>query len=330
MMIRTPWKGLAPALALCCAAAMGACERGAHVQPTVSRAVLTTPASSPEAFINTDFSTCGQPLGENPNPAPANAAQLAAALHGVHVGTRTVQNGASLFPELVPGNEPLGHYVMIFDMNTGQGMVYEERAASFTENAFARLFPPPAEGAPGIANFYCGGVRYSAFRDDFVKVSNDPAAGLRALRQVSGVQFGDQSIRDAWTAFHQSGFFSVPRQQHYVTVAYYDVTVGTARPAGSTHDQVRWDMVARYRGSASTGDGEPITGTEGGFYQPVQMADGRIFLVGGQTEVACNGVLTDKGGNYLYDETASPTTDVLYTKVVVGPFRAPATTSSGG
>jgi hypothetical protein len=106
-------------------------------------------------------------------------------------------------------------------------------------------------------------------------------------------------------------------------MAYFDVSVGVVRPAGSTVDQVRWDMVARYRGSGSTGNGPAINGTEGGLFQAVRMTNGALFLVGGQVEVACNGpiVQTPVG---VYDETASPDTDLRYTKIVIGPLPAAA------
>jgi hypothetical protein len=307
---------------LLCAAALAACDgRAGHLQPTVARGLAANLAPSPEAFASTEFEACAQPAGENPAPEHANPAQLAALLHGVWVGERTVQDGSSQVPEIVPGQEPPGHYVMVFDMASGQGMVFEERGTNVQQNAFAQLLPAAPPGAPTVTNFYCGGVRYSAFRDRFVKVSNNPAAGLQALQQVTGVPVAGGSIHNAFQALHQAGYFGLPRQQSYVTMAYYDVSVTQTRPAGSAVDQVRWDMVAQYRGSASTGNGPVINGTEGGLFQAVRMTGGALALVGGQVEVACNGpIVQTPAGPIVYDETASPDTDLRYTKIVIGPL----------
>jgi hypothetical protein len=311
---------------LFCAAALAACDgRAGHLQPTVSRGLAANLAPSPEAFASTEFPACAQPAGENPAPVHANAAQLSSLLHGVWVGERVVQDGSSQVPEIVPGQEPPGHYVMVFDMASGQGMVFEERGTNIQQNAFAQLLPAPQPGAPAVTNFYCGGVRYSAFRDRFVKVSNNPAAGLQALQQVTGVPVAGGSIHNAFETLHQAGYFSLPRQQSYVTMADFDVSVSVVRPAGSTVDQVRWDMVARYRGSGSAGDGaEPTHGTEGGLFQAVRMTNGSTVLVGSQVEVACNGTVpsSEQVNLSVYDETQSPDTDLRYTKIVVGPLAA--------
>lgn len=307
--------------ALLCAAALGACDgRAAHLQPTASRSLEATPAESPEAFISTEFEACGEPAGANPSPRHASAAHLSDLLHGVWVGERTVEDGSSQIPEIVPGEEPPGHYVMVFDMKSGQGMVFEERGTNVESNAFAELLPPAEEGAPAVTNFYCGGPRYSAFRDRFVKVSNHPAAGLKALEEVTGAPVGGGSIHDAFAILHEAGYFGQPREESYATMAYYDVTVTPLRTEGSEVDGVRWDMVAQYRGSASTGDGEVLTGTEGGWFEAVELTDGSVALIGGQVEVACNCIIVQTPHTLAWDETESPDTDLRYTKIVIGPF----------
>jgi hypothetical protein len=148
---------------------LAACEPDRKVLPSV--------AASDAAFLSTSFAACDEEVGSNPSPRSVDGASLATVLHGTWVAQRTVRNGRSQYPALVPGREPNAHHILVLDTRAGVGLQYEERGPAVAANAFAQMLPAPA-GAMGITYLHCGGAQFGAFRDQYVKVSDDPAAGL--------------------------------------------------------------------------------------------------------------------------------------------------------
>lgn len=281
---------------------------------------------TPEQFVSTRFEECGTEAAANPQPVAVDDSAFARLLHGVWVGYRTVKDGRSLEPHLTPGLEPKSHYVLILDTRAGQGIAYDERGAGVAENAFGVLLPQAPSGGPQIVYFYCGGELFRPFRDDFIKVSDDPADGLRAMARVTGVAVGDSSISAAWRALRQADFFTRPRDGAYLNTAYYTVTTGAGQGG------VRWDMVGEYRGSpAKFPQGQPLRGPEGGVFSGVSTEAG-AYLVGREVQVSCFGDSkmipqhTQGGGsNVLSRKTDTPPADTMgkvsYTKIVIGPLR---------
>lgn len=287
-------------------------------------------AVSPEKYVSTGFDDCGTRAAANPRPVAVSDSAASTLLHGVWVGYRTVKDGMSLEPNLTPGLEPKSHYVLILDTRAGEGIAYDERGSAVTENAFGVLLPRGPAGGPRIVYFYCGGELFKPFRDDFIKVSDDPADGLRAMARVTGVAIGDSSISAAWAALREANFFTRPREGAFLNTAYYTVTVRGGQ------NGVRWDMVGEYRGSpAKYPQGQPRSGLEGGVFSGVSTASGD-YLMGSELHIPCYGdpaptpVHTQGAGGFSVspapgrgtNATASADTMglVRYSKIVIGPF----------
>jgi hypothetical protein len=286
---------------------LAACEPDKKVLPRV--------AATDAAFVTTGFEACDEEAVSNPNPRSVSGAGLATLLHGTWVAHRTVRDGKSMYPQLVPGNEPNAHHILVLDTKAGVGLQYEERGTSVASNAFAQILPAP-DGAPGMTYLYCGGKEFSAFRDRYVKVSNDPADGLRALAQVTGQPVGGGSIGAAWQTLRDAGFLTGSRNGNLITAALYSVTTGQVQRPGTQLTDARWDMVGEYRGSpAKFAQGQPSTGMEGGVFQGVTTAQGSYF-VGGDVMVSCYGLAaTAEPAAETYQQ--SP---IIYDRIVIGPF----------
>jgi hypothetical protein len=221
-------------------------------------------------------------------------------------------------PHLVRGREPAGHYVMILDMRVGQGIAYEERGPDLRENAFERLLPAPTPNSPRIVQLYCGGSRFSAFRDEFTKVSDDPRDGRGALEQVTAIRFGDGSLRDAWEALTRDDFFVRPHGRSIVTGAFYVITTAQVEGADSGDVAVRWRMLGEYRGSpAKFTGGQPVSGVESAVFSGVATPAGTYWVA----EAAVNTALAigTPGAVDAARAEASTTADQTYTRMVIGP-----------
>jgi hypothetical protein len=303
---------------------LAACEPDRKVLPRV--------AATEAAFLNTRFDACDEQMGSNPSPRSVDGAGLSTVLHGTWVVQRAVRDGRSQYPELVPGREPDAHHILVLDMKAGVGLQYEERGPGVAANAFAQMLPAPA-GAIGITYLHCGGKQFGAFRDQYVKVSDDPAAGLRALARHTGYAIGEGSIAAAWQTLRDAGVFTRTPGGSLVTAAFYpSVSTGQAQQAGTGLNSARWDMVGEYRGSpAKFAHGQPATGTEGGVFEGVSTAQGDYF-VGGEIAVACYGVSPDLTPSLAPSSSKAASTGtaaarqtfqqspLIYDKIVIGPL----------
>lgn len=281
---------------------------------------------SPEQFVSTDFQECDSagPVAGNPAPASVDDSAFAEVLHGVWVGHRTVRNGRALEPELGYDREPPAHYVLIFDSRKGEAFAFEERGPAIPANAFARLVPRTTRGGPSIVYLYCGGGGVPEFRDEFVKVSGDPSAGLRALARVTGVSVPQRSISGAWHALREVDFYTRRRGGAHITAAYYTFTARNVPAGRGATPAFRWDMVGQYRGSPERfEEGQPVSGVEGGLFQGVTLAGGGLFAVAGDVDAHCGGPNALLGVAPEDDprvSTAAALSDMVYHKVVVGPL----------
>jgi hypothetical protein len=302
---------------------LAACEPDRKVLPSV--------AASDAAFLSTSFAACDEEVGSNPSPRSVDGASLATVLHGTWVAQRTVRNGRSQYPALVPGREPNAHHILVLDTRAGVGLQYEERGPAVAANAFAQMLPAPA-GAMGITYLHCGGAQFGAFRDQYVKVSDDPAAGLRALARHTGLSIGEGGVAAAWQTLRDAGVFTRTPGGSLVTAALYpSVSTAQVQRAGTTLNDARWDMVGEYRGSpAKFAHGQPATGTEGGVFQGVSTAQGD-YLVGGDIAVSCYGVSPDLTPSRAPSSGPGPAgtasvrqtfqqSPLTYDKIVIGPI----------
>lgn len=282
------------------------------------------PAGSPEAFVATDFRVCDGERAGGPLPAArgVDEADFASLVHGVWVGSRVARDGRSLMPQLVQGREPPGHYVMIIDMHAGRGIAYEERGPEVRENGFERLLPAATPDAPRILQLYCGGNRFHAFRDEFVRVSADPAEGLRALAGVTGIGARGGSVQEVWNALTAADFFVRPRGQSVVTGAFYAITTGTVAGADPAIRAVRWRMVGEYRGTpAKFTGGQPVSGVESGLFTGVDTRAGTWLVAGAAVNTAL--AVTTPGAVDAARAEASAGADQTYTRMVIGPLPVP-------
>jgi hypothetical protein len=293
--------------------AAGACEPGKKASPPA--------AGTAEEFVSTGWEACDQENAASPASRDADTTRLDELLHGVWTGSRTVRDGRSLYPNLIPGKEPNSNYVLIFDMKTRQGLAFEELSPQIAVNAFSQALQA-SPGAPSITYLYCGSKDFSAFRDRFTKVSDDPADGLRVLARVTGQPVGEGSVADAWARLRGSGYLTRDRQTSVLTAAVYSISTAAVRQASGRTD-ARWDMVGEYLGSPSrSAGGEPASGAESGVFQQVAVGDDS-YLVARPMYLDCpilRDAATGAGGEPRGGE-ASVETPLRYTKVVIGPFK---------
>jgi hypothetical protein len=313
-------------------AAVQACDRdpkGPNVGAQGSRGAA---GGTPAAFISTRFEDCAT-AGTLANPAPrdANPQRFSTTLHGVWVGGRTVRDGKSLNPQLVQGEEPDAHYVVIYDMNAREGFAFELRGPQIRKNAFTELLPPAPASAPKLIYYYCGTRPFAPFRDEFVKVSNNPADGLRALGQVTGTTLDASSVFKAWGQLRDAGYFTRDHGTAHVNSAFYTISVLPLQSQGGGARKLRWDMVSQLRGSpAKFPNGQPVPGLEGGAFETVAAGPstggvsatvnpGEVeepeYMVSSLAMVTCNCDLTP------VDASQAPMTNMTYTKIVLGPLQ---------
>lgn len=315
---------------LVCAAAVQACDRDPKGPDVGVRGSRGAAGGSPAAFISTRFEDC-ETAGTLANPAPRDAdpERFARTLHGVWVGSRTVRDGKSLNPQLVQGEEPNANYVAIYDMNSREGFAFEERGPLIRQNAFAQLLPQPQAGASKLIYYYCGTRPFAPFRDEFVKVSSNPADGLRALAQVTGMPLDVTSVFNAWGQLRDANYFARDRGTTHVNSAFYTISVLPLQSQGGAARKLRWDMVSQLRGSpAKFPQGQPVPGLEGGAFEAVlagptaggasatlEGATSDEYAVATMASVACYCDITQ------VDEKATPMTNMVYTKIVLGPLQ---------
>jgi hypothetical protein len=315
---------------IACVAAVQACDRDPKGPDLEGRASRAAAAATPAAFISTRFEDCATAgTLANPSPRDADPGRFATTLHGVWVGGRTVRDGKSLNPHLAQGEEPNANYVVIYDMNAREGFAFEARGPQIRKNAFADLLPQPQAGGPKLVYYYCGTRPFAPFRDEFVKVSDNPADGLRAMAQVTGMALDAGSVFKAWGQLRDAGYFTRDHGSTFVNSAFYTISVRAMQPQGGTARKLRWDMVSQLRGSpAKFTRGQPVPGLEGGAFESVVAgpelggasasvsgSSSPEYMVSTMAMVTCDCDLTP------IDETRAPMTNMTYTKIVLGPLQ---------
>lgn len=280
-------------------------------------------------YIDTSLEVCNEKITEIPPGFDVDPAEVSSMLHGVWLGSR------KSWAENVP-QDP-ADYVMIIDVENRESMTYEFSGQGVTENRFREEFPPPAQGAPELTYFYCGGPLWGPFRDRFVKVSDQPTDGLQALSSVTGIPTDGESIFDVLVAFRKAGYYE-DRGATRVNAAFYTMALTpTEGTGGRARNNIRLDLVGQLiAASGQNDDGQPRAGHEGGYFHGIQAAEGRYLAsfavdayispelatsVGerGGVYVLCNGLANDSVDN-LFSIDEDPLHEFVYTKVVFGPM----------
>lgn len=264
--MRTHRRTLVSLIVLGGVAALGACDGGRGT---------TQPVASADAFVSTSFDACVNAGDANPSPVSVSGAAFARTMHGVWVGRRTVRNGRSLLPQLRKGREPLSHYLMIYDMKTAKAIAFEESGPEIRENAFNRLLPAARPGAPGMSYLHCA----AQFRDDFVKVSDDPGQGLAALAQVTGTPLAGKSVAAAWNALQAAGVFTRERENVLTVGAFYDLSTQAVQGGTPQVQGLRLVMAGRYSGTAAEfSHDQAEEAVEGGVLEGVSTQSGEYYV----------------------------------------------------
>src|SRR5262249_48796620 len=118
---------------------------------------------------------------------------------------------------------------------------------------------------------FCGGLGFGPFRDAFVKVSRDPAAGLAALEKVTGVPLKGLSIQQAWQALVNAGALTTSNGIT-TTAALYALSFTPIPNLPLPINDARISFAGEYRGSPTKFvAGQPIFGPESGRFQGVGL-----------------------------------------------------------
>jgi hypothetical protein len=281
---------------------------------------------TPQLFVSTRFEDCGKGGDQSPDPVSVPDPRLSEVLHGTWVGRRTVRDTRSLIPALRRGKEQRIHYAMIFDMRSRSGIAYEESNPAIRENGFAALLPVPAPSAPRMTYLNCE----QGFRDEFVKVSPDPAAGLAALAQVTGTPLSsDASLSEAFSRLNEAGVFTDYYADVHRVGALFDLSrlAAAGKETMGLHE-ARLEMVAQYSGAQAllAHDGA-TSAVEGGVVQGVSTPLGD-YLVGAtfsstkvcEIPTACS-IHEQGGGDGIQPPSPAPEQVVMGAyRMVLGPI----------
>ena len=269
-----------------------------------------------DSVISVDFKECGRPRVQSPGAFNVSPDDVAKLLNGVWVGTRTLRPGTV---ETRAYQEPLIHYVMVYDMAAKESLILEEHGDSARASTFAQQYPAPSASAPHITYFYCGSPAMGAFRDDFVKVSDEPR--LQVMEKLLG-SGSNTPLSKLWESLRDTQYFA--KAKGFVNAAFYTVSLSSPSPPGRLRNQargfqdVRLDLAGQLRGSPHDAPGyahdQPVAGMESGVFRSVAATKGN-YLVSHAYAVPCNSPANEK-----IEMDAPPLTHFRYTKVVIGPI----------
>jgi hypothetical protein len=270
-----------------------------------------------DTVISVDFKECGRQRVQSPGAFNVNPDDVAKLLNGVWVGTRTLRPGTV---ESRAYQEPLIHYVMVYDMAAKESLILEEHGDSAQARMFAQKYPAPAASAPHITYFYCGSPALGAFRDDFVKVSDNPHLAVMENLLGSG---SNTPLSKMWESLRDTQYFA--KAKGFVNAAFYTVSLSSPNaPLGRLRNQargfqdIRLDLAGQLRGSPHDAPAyfhdQPVAGMESGVFRSVAATKGN-YLVSYAYAVPCNSPANEK-----IEMDAPPLTHFRYTKVVIGPI----------
>jgi hypothetical protein len=289
---------------------LGACGDGRGTSPQ--------PPATPELFASTSFADCGKGGGQSPSPISVDSSRLAGLLHGVWVGNRIVPSGRSLLPRLRAGQEPPAHYVAIYDMAAGKAILFEESGPHIRENAFGRMFPPASKGSLRMVFLHCG----AQFREEFVKVSADPATGLQALAQVTGTQLAGKPVSEAWAALQRAGVFARKPAPALTVGALFDVSTRTLQGQTPGVYGQELEMATTKASSAPEFTTDGTVPIEGGFIEGVSTASGNYLVAAeySSTKPEPTPVHTQGGGASLSRASGAEQNRSDFYRLVIGPL----------
>ena len=262
-----------------------------------------------DSMVSVDFKECGRAVAQSPTSFNANPDDMAKLLNGVWLGTRILKTGTA----------PMANYMMVYDVQAKEALIYEERGASIKENAFAKQFSAPAANAPTVTYFYCGSPKLEAFKDVFVKVSDVPR--LNEMDKTMGISATDASLSKVWEALRESGEFAKARTTTQLNTAFYTMAVNPSKTTGRRNQDIRLDLAGQLRGSPNKSleysKSQPVAGIESGVFQGVTTSNGNYYVSSRSYAVLCYG--TNSPVMKIEADTP-PLTSFRYTKVVIGPL----------
>lgn len=275
--------------------------------------------SAKDSAISVDFKECSRPKVQIPGAFNVNPDEVANLLNGVWVGTRTVKPGSALVAGYAT---PLTTYVMVYDMAAKESFVFEEHGEPTKGTAFTAQHDAAVKsGAPRITYFYCGSPALGAFRDEFVKVSDDPR--IEPMERALSGSGTRMSLAKIWEALKDTQYFSKSRS--FLNSAFYTVALTPNNPSSRLKQprgfrDLRLDLVGQLRGSPdfapAYANGQPVAGVESGVFQGVKAMTGN-YIVSTAIAVPCN-----CAGGKKIEQDAPGLAHFTYTKVVIGPLRA--------
>ena len=275
--------------------------------PRTGKAAVLRGQEAAKSLVSVDFEECGRAVAQSPTSFNANPDDMAKLLNGVWLGTRILKTGTA----------PMANYMMVYDVQAKEALIYEERGASIKENAFAKQFSAPAANAPTVTYFYCGSPKLEAFKDVFVKVSDVPR--LNEMDKTMGISATDAPLSKVWEALRESGEFARARTTTQLNTAFYTLSISPSKTAESSYQSLRLDMAGQLRGSPNKSvkyvDGSPVAGIESGVFDGISTGTGNYLVSFQGYAVSCYG-----NADIKVEEDAPPLTNFRYTKVVIGPL----------
>ncbi|MEO0972626.1 MAG: hypothetical protein AAFX85_05980 [Pseudomonadota bacterium] len=289
-----------------------------------------------EEKLSVEFSACEQASDHPPvtslNRVTVSVDQLEQSLHGVWIGMRYTPGG----------KQDDADYLMVFNMEASEQLIYEERGAGVQSNAFMPHFEQAlrAKAQPlTITYLYCDGVVFPVFKDVFTKVSDNPDDAIAALREVTGIADlkrerydgrSNTTLTSVWETMKRVRYFERrARVNTKVNAGMHTVSAVPFNHSGTDITGIRLDFVGQLRGSPNKGytPGRPAANVEGGIFTGL-VTDAGAWLGTGCSD-GCHGGGGDLGVRCTGDfppgvspEMRNPFASFYYNRVVIGPLQS--------